>query len=170
MTLRAFYQLRSWLLALVVVVGFGSGSVLPARAVQPDEVLPDATLETRARTISAELRCLVCQNQSIDDSNAPLARALRLLVRERLMAKDTDEQVLDYIVERYGDFVLLKPPFNPATLLLWVTPLFVLLGGIWLARQTTFSPAPDGDAKSVDAPLSAQERAQLDAVLKGDKP
>ena len=92
----------------------------PVRAVQPDEILSDPAMEARARALSAELRCLVCQNQSIDDSNAPLARDLRLLVRERLKANDTDEQVMEYVVARYGDFVLLKPPMNTSTLILWV--------------------------------------------------
>ncbi len=98
---------------------------------QPDEVLKDPALEKRAREISAGLRCLVCQNQSIDDSDAHLAKDLRLLVRERLMAGDTDDQVHDFLVQRYGEFVLLKPAFGTHTLLLWLTPALVLiLGGI----------------------------------------
>jgi cytochrome c-type biogenesis protein CcmH len=105
----------------------------PGFAVQPDEQLADPALEARARDISAELRCLVCQNQSIDDSDAPLARDLRLLVRERLRAGDSDDQVRDYLVARYGDFILLKPPFEMATLLLWGTPVVVLVAGGILA-------------------------------------
>src|SRR3954463_11503940 len=97
-------------------------SLSPAIAVQPDEVLPDSALEARARTLSRELRCMVCQNQSIDDSDAPLARDLRLLVRERLTAGDSDAQVEDFLVARYGNFVLLKPPFEWHTALLWLTP------------------------------------------------
>ena len=104
-----------------------------AFAVQPDEVLPDAKLEARARELSRELRCLVCQNQSIDDSDAPLARDLRILLRERLTAGDTDQQAKDFLVSRYGAFVLLKPPFTAHTLLLWTAPTGVLLiGGIVL--------------------------------------
>lgn len=99
-------------------------------AVTPDEVLKDPALEQRARTLSQELRCMVCQNQSIDDSDAPLAKDLRLLVRERLVKGDSDRQVLDYLVSRYGSFVLLRPPLEVSTLLLWGLPPLVLLGGI----------------------------------------
>src|SRR4051795_7007971 len=101
----------------------------PAFAVQPDEILSDPALETRARVLSQELRCMVCQNQSIDDSNAPLARDLRLLVRERLKAGDSDAQVLDFLTARYGQFVLLKPRFGWDTALLWGAPAGVLLVG-----------------------------------------
>src|SRR5690606_12873648 len=100
---------------------------MPAHAVQPDEVLDDPALEARARALSAHLRCLVCQNQSIDDSDAPLAKDLRLLVRERLVAGDSDTEVTNFLVARYGEFVLLKPPFAKHTLLLWLTPLLLLL-------------------------------------------
>jgi cytochrome c-type biogenesis protein CcmH len=100
-----------------------------AFAVQPDEVLPDPALEARARALSQELRCLVCQNQSIDDSDALLARDLRLLLRERLKNGDSDRQVLDFLVARYGEFVLLRPPFGWHTLLLWLTPGLLLAGG-----------------------------------------
>ena len=102
----------------------------PAQAVQPDEVLKDPALEQRARGISAGLRCLVCQNQSIDDSDAPLARDLRLLVRDRLKSGDTDAQVTEYVVDRYGEFVLLRPVFGLHTLLLWLAPLLVLSCGV----------------------------------------
>jgi cytochrome c-type biogenesis protein CcmH len=102
-------------------------------AVQPDEILKDPVLEARARALSRELRCMVCQNQSIDDSEAPLARDLRILVRQRLEAGDGDKQVLDFLVARYGDFVLLKPPFHRDTLLLWgLTPLALIAGAIGL--------------------------------------
>ena len=105
--------------------------VLPALAVNPDEVLADPLLEARARAISATLRCLVCQNESIDDSNADLAREIRLIVRERLVAGDTDEQVVQYLVDRYGEYVLLKPVFAPHTLVLWTAaPLVLMIGGI----------------------------------------
>jgi cytochrome c-type biogenesis protein CcmH len=100
---------------------------LPAQAVQPDEVLDDPVLEARARDLSAEIRCLVCQNESIDASNAHLARDLRILVRERLVAGDSDREVLDFLVARYGDFVLLRPPVNQANVLLWFGPALVLL-------------------------------------------
>ncbi|HRX04273.1 MAG TPA: cytochrome c-type biogenesis protein CcmH, partial [Anaerolineae bacterium] len=93
----------------------------------PDEVLADPALEARARTLSQDLRCLVCQNQSIDDSNAPLARDLRIIVRERLSAGDTDKQVIDYLVTRYGNYVLLKPPLQADTLLLWIGPAIAFL-------------------------------------------
>ena len=162
---RATRTVRSALIAIFAVALALAGS-LPVGAVQPDEILSDPALEARARAISSELRCLVCQNQSIDDSNAPLARDLRLLVRERLKANDTDQQVRDYIVARYGDFVLLKPPFNTETLVLWLTPLFVLLGGIWLARRATFKPAENATAAPAGAPLSAQEKARLEQILK----
>src|SRR5688572_9028291 len=109
--------LRLTLMLLVVLL-----APVQAIAVQPDEVLADSALEARARVLSKELRCMVCQNQSIDDSDAPLARDLRLLVRERLQAGDSDKQVMDFLVARYGEFVLLKPRFNANTALLWLTP------------------------------------------------
>ena len=115
------------LLALVLSLWLA----VPALAVLPDEILADAGLEARARAISATLRCLVCQNESIDDSNADLAREIRLIVRERLVAGDTDEQVVQYLVDRYGEFVLLKPVFAPHTLILWTAaPLVLVVGGI----------------------------------------
>lgn len=142
----------------------------PVRAVQPDEILPDPAMEARARALSAELRCLVCQNQSIDDSNAPLARDLRLLVRERLKANDTDEQVMEYIVARYGDFVLLKPPMNTSTLILWVTPVLALLAALALAYKGVFArtTAASGAAND-EAPLTADEKSRMERVLKSDE-
>ncbi|MCW6506529.1 cytochrome c-type biogenesis protein [Lichenifustis flavocetrariae] len=137
-------------------------SSVPAWAVQPDEVLADPALEARARALSVQLRCLVCQNQSIDDSAAPLARDLRLLVRERLEAGDSDAQVKTYLVSRYGNFVLLKPPFIPETLLLWVTPLFVLVAGavaIVAGRRLTRLPAPTSS-------LEPSEEAKLAALMR----
>ncbi|CAF25895.1 cytochrome c-type biogenesis protein [Bartonella quintana] len=104
-------------------------AIFPLRlaiAVEPDEVLKDAVLEARARDISSHLRCPVCQNQSIDDSNASLARDLRLLIRERLKIGDSDQQIIDFLVERYGEFILLKPPFNKTTWLLWLSPLIII--------------------------------------------
>jgi cytochrome c-type biogenesis protein CcmH len=115
--------LGAMLVALIAFVAL-SGS---AQAVEPSEILPDSALETRARSISTNLRCLVCQNQSIDDSDAPLARDLRILVRDRLKAGDSDAEVVDFVVSRYGEFVLLKPRLNWSTALLWAGPFLVLL-------------------------------------------
>ncbi len=137
-----------------------------ALAVQPDEVLPDPRLEARARVISADLRCLVCQNQSIDDSNAPLARDLRLLVRERLNAGDSDKAVLDFVVQRYGDFVLLRPPVNTATLVLWLAPLLLLIGACALAARHVLIGARSDTAGVDDTPLSAEESRRLEKLLK----
>jgi cytochrome c-type biogenesis protein CcmH len=134
----------------------------PARAVQPDEMLRDPALEARARTLSRELRCMVCQNQSIDDSDAPLARDLRILVRERLKAGDGDKQVLDFLTARYGDFVLLKPRFTWETAALWGTPatLLILGGlGLWLfLRRRASSAAAPG--------LTPAEQARVDEMLR----
>jgi cytochrome c-type biogenesis protein CcmH len=160
MMMKSRLHIRSALLVLAVSAFAGA-----ALAVQPDEVLPDAALEARARALSADLRCLVCQNQSIDDSNAPLARDLRLLVRERLTAGDNDKAVMDYIVERYGDFVLLKPPFKITTLLLWIAMPLFLLSGVWLARRT-FRSAGDPDGATAGRPLSASEKAELEKILR----
>ena len=113
-------------LAIVLALSLLSA---PALAVQPDEILKDPALESRARTLSPELRCMVCQNQSIDDSDAPLAKDLRVLVRERLSAGDSDNQVIDFLVARYGEFVLLKPRVTAHTLLLWLAPFAALLIG-----------------------------------------
>lgn len=143
-----------------VLVGVSLLTV-PAAAVQPDEVLSDAALEKRARALSAGLRCLVCQNQSIDDSDAPLAKDLRVLVRERLVAGDSDEAVIDYVVARYGDFVLLKPPVNSHTLLLWLAPLLVLGAAVVAARRVLRRPA----ATLSEAPLSASEEKDLSRLI-----
>jgi cytochrome c-type biogenesis protein CcmH len=133
-------------------------------AVQPGEMLSDPVLEKRARTLSSELRCLVCQNQSIDDSDAPLAADLRRVVRERLVAHDTDTQVIDYIVARYGEFVLLKPRFELSTVLLWLTPILVLLAGLTLASRA----AARSRSKPSEA-LSEQEEAKLAKILADDQ-
>jgi cytochrome c-type biogenesis protein CcmH len=133
--------------------------VAPAFAVEPGEALNDPALEARARTISAELRCLVCQNQSIDDSQAPLAKDLRLLVRERITAGDSDDAVRKYLVARYGDFILLKPPFKAETLLLWTTPfVLLLLGGVAVVIATR---RRRGQVEAPVAELSEEERARL---------
>jgi cytochrome c-type biogenesis protein CcmH len=140
---------------------------LPASAVEPGETLPDPALEARARRISQELRCLVCQNQSIDDSNAELARDLRLIVRERLSAGDTDRQVLTFVEERYGEFVLLRPPFRLHTLGLWLAPLLLLIAtAVVLRRHARGRPAGEDNEA---APLTAAEKQRLDDLL-GKKP
>lgn len=132
----------------------------PALAVQPNEILPDAKLEQRARDLSAELRCMVCQNQSIDDSDAPLARDLRVLVREQLKTGKTDGEIRDFLVARYGDFILLKPPLKAGTLLLWGLPFAgLLLGalGIFVAMRRR--------AAAIEPPLSAEEKARIEGIL-----
>jgi cytochrome c-type biogenesis protein CcmH len=133
-----------------------------ALAVQPDEILKNPALEARARALSTGLRCLVCQNQSIDDSDAPLARDLRLLIRERLVAGDSDEKVLGFIVGRYGEFVLLRPRFETKTILLWAGPFAVLL----LASLFLLTRRRANWAGNAEAPLSTDEKAALDRLLK----
>ncbi len=134
-----------------------------ALAVKPDEVLADPALEARARTLSEELRCMVCQNQSIDESDADLARDLRVLVRQRLVAGDTDRQVIDYIVSRYGEFVLLKPRFSLRNALLWGTPVLLLLaGGIFIVLTARSRRSAATNA------LTAEEQAELDTILHRD--
>jgi cytochrome c-type biogenesis protein CcmH len=159
---RSVWSLAPQLLAALIVCC----TATLAQAVQPDEILPDAALEHRARDISAGLRCLVCQNQSIDDSDAPLARDLRLLVRERLKAGDSDDQVRDFLVARYGEFVLLKPPFAWDTALLWFAPLLILLGATALAARTVFSRRP---AAASAGELSPAEREALDKLLADER-
>jgi cytochrome c-type biogenesis protein CcmH len=135
----------------------------PAFAVQPDEILKDPVLESRARTLSQELRCMVCQNQSIDDSDAPLAKDLRVLVRERLSAGDSDGQVIGFLVARYGEFVLLKPRVNAHTILLWTAPFAVLVIAalaFFLAGRRKAPATADGSS------LSAEEEARIEALLK----
>ncbi len=151
----------------VVVVAFVAMLAMPhtAFAVKPDEILKDPALEARARVLSQELRCMVCQNQSIDDSDAPLARDLRLLVRERLEKGDSDKQVLDFLVARYGNFVLLKPPVEPATFLLWgLSPLVLIVGigalVVMARRRRSIVLESEG--------LSAEERARLDGLVEKD--
>jgi cytochrome c-type biogenesis protein CcmH len=145
-----------------ILAGFLSLSLIgPAFAVRPDEMLKDPQQESRARAISAELRCLVCQNQSIDDSDAELARDLRLIVRERIKAGDNNAQIIDYLVDRYGEFVLLKPRFGWHTLILWGGPFAILfIGGIVIWRQ-----AQRKTMVKLEAPLSADEQAALKRAL-----
>ena len=155
--------LQKPMLVVALLVGLAG---TPALAVEPDEILPDAQMEMRARALSGELRCLVCQNQSIDDSNAPLARDLRLLVRERLKAGDSDQGVRQFVVARYGDFVLLRPPFNMSTLLLWLGPPALLLAT--LAMLLVQSRRARLQAQSAAKPvLTSDEEARL-AKLVGD--
>jgi cytochrome c-type biogenesis protein CcmH len=136
----------------------------PAHAVQPDEIMSDPVKETRARDLSRELRCMVCQNQSIDDSEAPLARDLRLLVRERIAAGDSDAQVLDFLVARYGQFVLLKPRFEPRTFLLWlVTPLVLVGGGLSLWMHSRRLTKVGGETAS--SALTVEEEARLQDLM-----
>lgn len=151
-------------------VGFAVLALLaaatPSRAVTPDEMLADPALESRARQLSTELRCVVCQNQSIDDSNAPLAHDLRVLLRERLSAGDSDRQAIDYLVSRYGNFVLLKPPMQLNTLLLWIGPLLIFIAAVLgFSRHLGRSTSDDRDAPQTPAPLDASEQRRLDAIL-----
>jgi cytochrome c-type biogenesis protein CcmH len=139
---------------------------MPAAAVDPGEMLADPALEARARDISKDLRCLVCQNQSIDDSDAQLARDLRVLVRQRLAAGSSNEEVVDYVVSRYGDFVLLKPPFKLSTYALWIGPAVIFAGG--LLAVVVFYRRRGGVAETAPPPLSAEESRRLERLLDGD--
>jgi len=158
--------MRRLLLTITVLALIGTS---PALAVLPDEVMSDPAKEARARALSQELRCMVCQNQSIDDSEAPLARDLRLLVRERIASGDSDAQVIDFLVARYGEFVLLRPRFERQTLLLWLVPPLVLFSGglvLWLqARRRTKVEA--GEVPS-DGELTPEEQARLRVLMAGE--
>lgn len=149
---------------ILIYIGFCLSLLLSgsAWAVNPDEVLENPVLESRARALSAGLRCMVCQNQSIDDSDAELARDLRLLVRERLQTGDSDDQVIDYIVARYGEYVLLKPRFDKKTLLLWGFPLIMLVGGVCFIL---FNRRKAHSSFEPPAPLSEAEKIHLDQLL-----
>jgi cytochrome c-type biogenesis protein CcmH len=146
-----------------MALGFLIALASVAWAVEPGERLADAAQEARARRISQELRCLVCQNQSIDDSNAELARDLRQLVRERIVAGDTDTQVLAFVEARYGEFVLLRPPFKLHTLALWLTPLLLLIGTVVVLRRNARARSASVGEKVV--PLSDVEKKRLDDLL-----
>ena len=138
----------------------------PVLAVQPGEILLNAALEQRAREISSGLRCLVCQNQSIDDSDAPLAKDLRILVRERLVAGDSDRAVVDFVVARYGEFVLLRPPVDARTLVLWAAPFAILAAGLlflWRRRRMNAAPAEATPA------LTADEQRRLDELTRDER-
>jgi len=154
-------------IAVFIVLQFATAAV----AVQPDEMLAEPKLEARARALSRELRCMVCQNQSIDDSEAPLARDLRILVRERLQAGDSDAQVLDFLTARYGEFVLLKPPLTWHTALLWLAPSGVLMLGmvtLIMARRRRMA-GPTGAADAAEPALTASEEERLGRLL-GSQP
>ncbi|MBT6658130.1 MAG: cytochrome c-type biogenesis protein CcmH [Rhodospirillaceae bacterium] len=141
--------------------------VTPALAIQPDEILEDKVLEERARVISKELRCLVCQNQSIDDSDAPLAKDLRVLVRERLQAGESDEKVIEFVADRYGDFVLLRPPVKASTLTLWISPIVILIVGVIFLLMRFRKQEKNMPVKV--PPLSSEETKKLEAALGEDK-
>ena len=150
-------------LAIVLALSLLSA---PALAVQPDEILKDPVLESRARTLSQELRCMVCQNQSIDDSDAPLAKDLRVLVRERLSAGDSDNQVIDFLVARYGEFVLLKPRVTAHTLLLWLAPFAALLIGGWGAIAFIRRRVTGSEAAEAPPQLTPAEQSRVAELLK----
>jgi cytochrome c-type biogenesis protein CcmH len=155
---RRYFLVRCVATVLAAYLAFGSS----AYALAPEEILKDPALEARARVLSKELRCMVCQNQSIDDSDAQLAKDLRVLVRERLVAGDSDEEILDFIVARYGEFALLKPRMNAHNAILWGAPVIIVLAGsVWLLmrrrRVTSIGNA---------APLNTEEEARLAAILK----
>jgi cytochrome c-type biogenesis protein CcmH len=153
-------QIRACVLVMTLLMGSSA-----AYAVQPDEIMSDPVKELRARDLSRELRCMVCQNQSIDDSDAPLARDLRLLVRERIAAGDSDAQVIDFLVARYGEFVLLKPRLERHTFLLWLLPPLALAGGglaLWIyGRRRSKSAAEDQSLFK----LTAEEEARLERLI-----
>ena len=151
--------MRGFAMTALVCAAVASGGAL---AVQPNEMLKDQKLEERARDLSRELRCMVCQNQSIDDSEAPLARDLRLLVRERLTKGDTDQQVLDFLVARYGEFVLLKPPLESRTIILWALPPVALLAG---AIGLFFAVRRRRISQLQPAALSTEERRRLSTLV-----
>jgi len=159
-------SLKRALLALTIAMTMATAS----HAVQPDEIMSDAAKESRARELSRELRCMVCQNQSIDDSEAPLARDLRLLVRERIAAGDSDAQVIDFLVARYGEFVLLKPRLNSHTWVLWfLTPLALAAGGIalWLnGRRRARSVA---EQQTATPRLTPEEEARINQLIAAEQ-
>jgi cytochrome c-type biogenesis protein CcmH len=158
------------ILASLFVAAMMSGAPA-AHAVQPDEVMADPAKEARARDLSRELRCMVCQNQSIDDSDAPLARDLRLLVRERIASGDSDKQVIEFLVARYGEFVLLKPRLSPHTLLLWLLPPLALAGGglaLWVFGRRRSDAGRATDPSLLH--LTEEEEARLERLLAADAP
>jgi len=159
------------LIAILAVLLLAALAAPAAYAVQPDEIMADPAKEARARDLSRELRCMVCQNQSIDDSDAPLARDLRLLVRERIASGDSDSQVIDFLVARYGEFVLLKPRFTPHTLLLWLLPPLALVGGglaLWAFSRRRSQSSGANDPSLLK--LSEEEEARLERLIAAESP
>jgi cytochrome c-type biogenesis protein CcmH len=159
------------LIAISAVLLLAALAAPAAYAVQPDEIMTDPAKEARARELSRELRCMVCQNQSIDDSDAPLARDLRLLVRERIATGDSDSQVIDFLVARYGEFVLLKPRLTPHTLLLWLLPPLALIGGglaLWFYSRRRSNAGSAADPSLLH--LTEEEEARLQRLLAADAP
>jgi cytochrome c-type biogenesis protein CcmH len=159
------------LIAISAVLLLAAFAAPAAYAVQPDEIMTDTAKEARARELSRELRCMVCQNQSIDDSDAPLARDLRLLVRERIAGGDSDSQVIDFLVARYGEFVLLKPRFTPHTLLLWLLPPLALIGGglaLWFYSRRRANAGSAADPSLLH--LTDEEEARLQRLLAAEAP
>jgi cytochrome c-type biogenesis protein CcmH len=159
---------RRALLGVSVVLMMAASA---AYAVQPDEIMSDPVKEARARDLSRELRCMVCQNQSIDDSEAPLAKDLRILVRERIAAGDSDAQVIDFLVARYGEFVLLKPQLNLHTWILWLLPPLVLAGGgaaLWMQARRRRKSAADEDSALLK--LTAEEESRLERLIATQAP
>jgi cytochrome c-type biogenesis protein CcmH len=159
------------LIAISLVAWMAVFAASNADAVQPDEIMSDPAKELRARELSRELRCMVCQNQSIDDSEAPLARDLRLLVRERIAAGDSNAQVIDFLVARYGEFVLLNPRLKPHTLLLWLLPPLALAGGglaLWRYGRRRSRPTADEDQSL--RKLTAEEEARLERLTGAEPP
>ena len=159
------------LIAILAVLLLAVLAAPAAYAVQPDEIMADPAKEARARDLSRELRCMVCQNQSIDDSDAPLARDLRLLVRERIATGDSDSQVIDFLVARYGEFVLLKPRFTPHTVLLWLLPPLALIGGglaLWFYSRRRSNAGTAADPSLLH--LTDEEEGRLERLLAADAP
>ena len=155
---------------VVLALAFVAAMATAAHAVQPDEIMSDPVKEARARDLSRELRCMVCQNQSIDDSEAPLARDLRLLVRERIAAGDSDGQVIDFLVARYGEFVLLKPRLNSHTWLLWfLTPLALGAGGIALWTQGRRRARSGGEQDEALLNLTPEEEARVNQLIAAER-
>ncbi len=163
---RLSLTLLAVLMALLVLPGAPLRLAQPALAVEPSEMLDDPRLEARARALSKNLRCLVCQNENIDESNAPLAKDLRILLRERLKAGDSDEEAVQFLVDRYGEYVLLKPRFAAHTLILWIGPFVILAIGLlsfWQYRRRVQTSR----AAAAEAPLSEEEQRRLEELLKG---
>ena len=162
--MRKKFKNLIFLLTISFFIG-GGGFYIPAWSISPEEILQDPALEKRARHISADLRCLVCQNQTIDDSDATLARDLRKLVRERLLAGDSNDDVRKYVHERYGDFVLMTPPFDHRTAILWLAPFLLLGAGLLLIKHYRRLQKE----KTLEAPLSQDEEEKLKKILEEAK-